>query len=136
VVLLDTCAMIWLFERQPMTAASRQEIQSSAVRNGVLVSPVSAWEIGLLATSRGSGLQFAPSPDAWWADLLRLEGVRLTQLLPDAAIAASYLPGFLHRDPADRLLIATARALDVPIVTRDERILAYAEQGHVRVVAC
>jgi PIN domain nuclease of toxin-antitoxin system len=136
VVLLDTCAMIWLFERQPMTEASREAIQSCAASNAVLVSPVSAWEIGMLATSRRSGIRFAPSPDLWWADMLRLEGVRLTPLLPDAAIAASFLPGSLHRDPADRLLIASARALDVPIVTRDERILAYAGRGHVQVIAC
>ena len=57
-------------------------------------------------------------------------------LEPDVALSASYLPGNLHRDPADRLLIASARVLDVPIVTRDERILAYAEQGHVQVIAC
>jgi PIN domain nuclease of toxin-antitoxin system len=136
VVLLDTCAMIWLFERQPMTEASREAIQSSAANNDVLVSTVSAWELGMLARSRRSSLRFAPSPDVWWADVLRLEGVRLTPLLPTAAIAASFLPGNLHRDPADCLLIATARALDVPVVTRDERILAYAEQGHVRAIAC
>lgn len=57
-------------------------------------------------------------------------------LEPDVALSASYLPGGLHRDPADRLLIATARALDVPIMTRDERILAYAGQGHVQAIAC
>jgi PIN domain nuclease of toxin-antitoxin system len=136
VVLLDTCAMIWLFERQPMSVESRAAVQSAAATGGVLVSPVSAWKIGLLASRQRLRLRFAPSPDVWWLDLLSLEGVRITPLLPDAAIAASFLPGNLHRDPADRLLIATARALDVPIVTRDERILAYADQGHVGVIAC
>jgi PIN domain nuclease of toxin-antitoxin system len=46
------------------------------------------------------------------------------------------LPGPLHNDPADRLLITTARALDIPIVTRDRRILDYARAGAVAAVAC
>jgi PIN domain nuclease of toxin-antitoxin system len=53
-----------------------------------------------------------------------------------AAIAASSLPGRFHRDPADCLLIATAREFGVPLVTRDRRILDYAGQGHVDAIAC
>lgn len=60
----------------------------------------------------------------------------LTPLAPDAAIEAGALPGTLHRDPADRLLIATARDLGVPLVTRDARILAYAAQGHLDAIPC
>ena len=52
------------------------------------------------------------------------------------ALATAELPNPLHDDPADRLLIATARDLDVPLVTRDARILAYAAAGHVRAIAC
>ena len=62
-------------------------------------------------------------------------GVRLTPLTPEIAIESSFLPR-LHSDPADRLLIATARALGAPIVTRDRRILAYARAGFVAAIAC
>ena len=55
---------------------------------------------------------------------------------PEIAIDSSYLPGNLHGDPADRLIIATARQFGVPVVTRDARIRAYAEAGHVRVIPC
>jgi PIN domain nuclease of toxin-antitoxin system len=65
-----------------------------------------------------------------------MPGVRLTPLAPEAAIEAAFLPGPLHRDPADRLLIATARDLGAPLVTRDALILAYARQGHVDVIPC
>jgi PIN domain nuclease of toxin-antitoxin system len=57
-------------------------------------------------------------------------------LTPEAALAASFLPGHLHRDPADRLLIATARYLGVPLITRDEVILTYAASGHLQAIAC
>ena len=135
-VLLDTCASIWLFEQQPMSPASLHAIRAAAGLARVLVSPVSAWEIGLLARRARGTLSFQPSPQGWFSDLLALPGMRVTPLSSTAAIAASYLPGQLHGDPADRLLIATARELDVPIVTRDRRILAYAAQGHVQAIAC
>ena len=135
-VLLDTCASIWLLEQQPMSAASLDAIRDATRSGRVLVSPISAWEIGLLAQRPRRALSFEPSPQAWFSDLLTLPGVRLTPLGHRAAIAASSLPGQLHRDPADRLLIATARELDVPLVTRDRRILAYAAQGHLRAIAC
>ena len=62
--------------------------------------------------------------------------MRLAPLSSKAAIAASCLPGQVHRDPADRLLIATARELGVALVTRDRRILDYAARGHVQAIAC
>jgi PIN domain nuclease of toxin-antitoxin system len=135
-VLLDTCAAIWLFEQQPLSQVSLLAIRSAAGSLGVFVSAVSAWEVGLLARRRRQALSFAPSPQAWFDDLLALPGVRLLPLTHRAAIAAASLPGAFHRDPADCLLVATARELGVPLVTRDRRILDYAEQGHVAAIAC
>lgn len=63
-------------------------------------------------------------------------GFREAEFNAGIAIDASHLPGNMHADPADRLLLATARHLDVPIVTRDARILDYARAGHVQVVPC
>jgi PIN domain nuclease of toxin-antitoxin system len=135
-VLLDTCAAIWVFEQEPLSQGSLVAIRTAAVSSEVFVSPVSAWEVGLLARRRQRALSFQPSAQAWFDDLLALAGVRLIPLTHRAAIAASSLPGNFHRDPADRLLIATARELKVPLVTRDRRILDYAAQGHVDAIAC
>ena len=135
-ILLDTCAIIWMIDDQPMSGRSQAAIREAALYAGVLVSPVSAWEVGLLATRVHRPLTFRPSPAAWFAILLSRPGVALTPLDPGAAIEAAFLPGDLPRDPADRLLVATARHLGVPLVTRDQRMLAYAEQGHVQAIAC
>jgi PIN domain nuclease of toxin-antitoxin system len=135
-VLLDTCAAIWVGNRDRLAPAALQAIRSAAARFELLVSPVTGWEIGLATIRRGNPLILLPTPKAWLADLLALPGVRLTPLEPDVALSASYLPGPLHGDPADRLLIATARELGVPLVTRDRRILDYAAQGHVQAIAC
>ena len=137
VLLLDTCAIVFIAEGQTIDPSARQQIRAASLAGGILVSPVSAWEIGLLA-AKGQ-LTFLLHPNAWFRSFLSNSDVRLTPLTPEIApgdaIESSFLPR-LHSDPADRLLIATARALGVPIVTRDRRILAYAEAGFVAAIAC
>ena len=100
----------------------------------MLVSPVSAWEIGLLVAKGRISLDRPPRH--WFAYFLGLPGVRLVPLTPDAAILSSFLPGGFHNDPADRLLVSTAVVLAATLVTRDARILAYADAGHVAALAC
>ncbi len=135
-VLLDTSAAIWLANGDAMSAHSLAAIRAAGARGEVFVSPVSAWEVGLLAASRTRPVAFDPDPQAWFANLLAVPGVTLTPLTPEAAIESSFLPGRLHGDPADRLLVATARRLNVPLVTRDRRLRRYAKAGHVRILTC
>lgn len=138
-VLLDTCAAIWLMNRGRMLQAALAAIMQAGRGRGVFVSPVSAWEIGMLSkgrSGRGDGVQFLPDPKTWFAKLMSAPRIRAAPLRPEIAIEASFLPGELHADPADRLLIATARHLGAPIVTRDSRIIAYGYSGHVGVIAC
>jgi PIN domain nuclease of toxin-antitoxin system len=136
-VLLDTCAVIWLANGEPMAAPALSAITAAALADGVFVSPISAWEIGLLSrTDRGRGLVFLPDPQTWVARFMAGPSIRLAALSPQIAVSASHLPQSLHGDPADRLLIATARDRDLPIVTRDSRIIAYGQTGQVSVIPC
>jgi PIN domain nuclease of toxin-antitoxin system len=134
VLLLDTCAVIFIAENQTITPSARQQVRAASLAGGVLVSPISAWEIGLLA-AKGQ-LTFLLHPNAWFRSFMSNPGVRLTPLTPEIAIESSYLPQLLHSDPADRMLIATARALQIPIMTRDRRILGYAQAGLVGAIVC
>src|ERR1700754_2994363 len=111
-ILLDTCAAIWLANGDAMSNRSMAAIRSAATRGDVLVSPVSAWEVGLLAAKRG--IIFQPSPRDWFSAFLARPGIRLVALTAEAAIDSSFLPGTVHGDPADRLLIAQARHIQVP----------------------
>jgi PIN domain nuclease of toxin-antitoxin system len=135
-VLLDTCAAVWLANGDPMSVASLAAIREAGRRGEVYVSPVSAWEVGLLAANATNPVTFEPDPKEWFAALLALPGIDLTPLTPEAAIESSFLPGRLPADPADRLLVATARRLNVPLVTRDRRLRRYGKSGHVRIIAC
>ncbi len=134
-LLLDTCAIIWTVEGQEMSKESLEAVQhANAAGVPVLVSPISAWERGMLV-ARGR-IASPLEPKAWFARLLDRPEVELADLTPDIPTDASFLPGLPHNDPADRILIATARAHDLTLVTRDRNILTYAGAGHVRALAC
>lgn len=137
-VLLDTRAAIWFFDGT-LDPAVAELLILAGQEDGIYVSPVSAWEIGLLARPRGERpprMTFEPSPERWFEMLLAKPIVREAPLTASIAISSSFLPGSLHDDPADRLLIATARTLNMPFVTRDQRILDYGAANHMKVIPC
>lgn len=133
-LLLDTCAIIYLANDLPMERRSRSILSRATSRGEILVSPMSAWEIGLLATKRRT--QFLPDAKTWFSDFVASSAITIVPLTSETLINSWSLPGPLHKDPADRIIIATARALVASIVTRDERILDYAAKGHVQAVVC
>lgn len=138
-VLLDTCAVIWLANGERIAEPAMAAIIGAQAAAAIFVSPISAWEVGLLSkprSGRTGAVRFLPDPKAWFDALMSGPGIRAAPFTPEIAIDASFLPGDLHGDPGDRLLISTARYLDVPIVTRDRRIVAYAGAGHAEVIVC
>jgi PIN domain nuclease of toxin-antitoxin system len=134
-LLLDTCAIIWIALNEPIRPEAVAAMEAALAANEkVRVSPISAWELGLLS-ARGR-LAAARSPLSIFSEVIATAGVRVEALSPEVLIESSFLPGLLHRDPADRILIATARTLDLTLMTRDRTILDYAREGHVRALAC
>lgn len=73
---------------------------------------------------------------SWFEQVVTRSGARLADLCPKVLIASTELPDDLHRDPADRIIIATAREYGLRVVTRDRKILDYANKGHVMAVEC
>ncbi len=134
-ILLDTCAVLWLGNGDNITPAARERLNRSYAENTpVYVSPFSAWEIGNLVSL--NRLRLSQPPEKWFENFRRIGNVELAALTPDVLVASSFLPEIQHKDPADRILIATARALGLTIITRDQKILDYAEQGHVNALRC
>ena len=131
-LLLDTHVWLWYAEgvADRLRPASIRKLEEARQGDGLLVSAISVWEIGMHA-ARGR-IQLAVPLRDWVERALAAPGIRLAPL--DAAVAAesTLLPGEPQGDPADRFLIATARTHDVALATRDAGILAYAKQGFVR----
>jgi PIN domain nuclease of toxin-antitoxin system len=134
-LLLDTHAAIWISRDEPLAEAAAARINEAKDAGGpVYVSPITAWEVGLLVARRR--LTLLMTPQRWFARLLSVPGIQLAEMPPEILIAASFLPGSLPRDPADRILAATARDIGATLVTRDRALLQYGEQGYVSVLSC
>lgn len=107
--------------------STRQLIDSCWHAGGrILLSAVSAWEIALLV--QATRLDLGMSSEAWVERFLDEPGVEAVPLDHHAALRSSRLHDLEHRDPADRLLIATAIELACPLVTYDERIVRFAHR--------
>lgn len=134
-LLLDTHAAIWITEDQSLASIAVEAIDA-AYRAGstIFVSAITAWEVGLLVSR--NRLSLVAKPERWFQQLLAIPGVQLAELSPDVLIASSFLPGKPPRDPADRIILATARDLGATLITRDRLLLKYGEDGQVSAIPC
>jgi PIN domain nuclease of toxin-antitoxin system len=120
-ILLDTCALLWLaFEPARLSPAAREAIASAG--DGVFVSAISAWEIAW--KHRHGGLRLELDPARWFPLALENHALREVPLTAAIALRMAALPP-IHRDPADRFLIATAQELRLRLVTPDPLIRQY-----------
>jgi PIN domain nuclease of toxin-antitoxin system len=134
-LLLDTCALIWIAEDATISEPATDALNKSYLsEQPVYVSPISAWEVGMLI-SRGR-LACLMKPELWFRRLLGAPGLQLAEMSPDLLITSSFLPGTPPRDPADRIIAATVREFGYRLVTRDRSLLDYAEQGHIQALVC
>jgi PIN domain nuclease of toxin-antitoxin system len=128
-LLVDTHTLIWMMEEAPALGPQAIEALNKAGReNRIAVSAITPWEIGLLV-SKGR-LKLGSDVMKWINDALARPGVRLAPLEPEIAVASTRLPWEAHGDPADRILVATARHLGATLVTADSALLEFARQGH------
>lgn len=133
-LVLDTHVWLWVVEgnQRELSPLAVEEIDDASRRGEILVSAISVWEVGMLEAKGRISLS-RPVED-WVRSALRAPGVRLLPLNPEIAIESTRLPGSAHGDPADRMLIASARVLGGRLATRDRTILEYAGGGHVSVL--
>ncbi|MBI2236776.1 MAG: type II toxin-antitoxin system VapC family toxin [Magnetospirillum sp.] len=129
-LVLDTHVWIWLLAGDAQLSLPVRHAIAAAARTGdVVVAAITAWEVAMLA-ARGRIAFTGTALDVIRAGLAQ-PGLGLAPLSPEIAVEATMLPGEFHRDPADRMIVATARVLGGAVVTRDENILRYGAGGHV-----
>ena len=129
-VLLDTHVLIWLAEgRSELPRSSRKLIDKAASDVGLAVSAISFWEVAMLF-DRGRISLSLPLKD-WRRKVVTASGIIETPVTGEVGIEAVQLPGRLHGDPADRLLVATTRLNGWRLATRDKRLLDYGAAGHL-----
>jgi len=130
VIVLDTHALVWWADDpDKLSKKSTELIKEESVRGTVVVSAISLWEIALLIKSKR--LVLSVDLTTWVDRIERSWSVKIIPIDANIAIKSVNLPEGLHQDPADRMIIATARELEAKLVTKDRKILGY---SHVRAV--
>ncbi|WP_306252303.1 type II toxin-antitoxin system VapC family toxin [Parvularcula sp. IMCC14364] len=134
-VLLDTCALIWLANKEAVEIKALDVIAEAwEAKLPVCVSPISAWEIGMLH-SKGK-LPSTLEPKEWLRQFIAQAKFSWVEMSWELLVTSSSLPGNINGDPADRIIAATARQNGYMLITRDRNLLNYAKQGYLLATKC
>ena len=126
--LLDTHAWVWwVTEDRRLSAAARRTIERSQVRGDLSLSLISVWEVAKKVEK--AQLVLDRPIDQWIELAVARPGLHLVELTSPILVESCRLPPPFHGDPADQLIVATARDRHATIITKDEKIRAY---PHVR----
>ena len=120
---LDTHIWVWYVGRSARLRENQRRYIDANLSSGVGVNIISCWEVAKLVQL--GRLQLPRPVDEWIERALRLPGFQLVNLTTRIVVEATRLPGRFHRDPADQLIVATARMHSLVLVTEDELILNY-----------
>jgi PIN domain nuclease of toxin-antitoxin system len=122
-IVLDTHIWVWWIHDDPQLTQQQKAWIQEHEDQGLGVSAISCWEVAKLVEYHRLTLS---CPIAEWFDqALAYPGIQLLNLTPRIAVESTQLPGTFHRDPADQIIVATARVYDRPLLTADDKILRY-----------
>lgn len=122
-ILLDTHVWVWwVNESSILTPAIRRTIQERQ-EDGLGVSIISCWEVAKLVERER--LRLTMPVEQWIDQALAYPGVEMLELTPRIVVESTQLPGRFHRDPADQMIVATARVYDTLLLTADSKLLEY-----------
>ena len=122
-IVLDTHIWVWWVHGDEHLNKQQTDWLQENEEQGLGVSIISCWEVAKLVEYNRLTL---PCPVAEWLDqALGYPGISLLELTPRIVVDSTHLPKGFHKDPADQLIVATARILDCPLLTADVKILSY-----------
>jgi len=123
-IVLDTHTWIWWVSNpDSLSAKARGAIDKALDKGAVHISAISAWEVAMLE-KRGR-LKLTMSVRDWIAKSEMLPSLQFVPISTNIAVASVELPGEFHDDPADRIIVATARSMNAVLITKDDKILKY-----------
>ncbi|CAN2039643.1 PIN domain-containing protein [Candidatus Magnetomoraceae bacterium gMMP-15] len=128
-ILLDTHAWWWAISEPENLSAPAQQLISDTPSGQHCISSISLWEFAMMA-QRGR-IQLTITPQEWLSFALGMANTQVLPLSADIALDSCNLPGEFHKDPADRLIVATARISHLTLVTKDRKIRDY---KHVKTI--
>lgn len=134
-ILLDTHVLLWLINGDSELPLDTRNLIKEACKESLLyISAISFWEIALLESK--SRIYLSMPMNLWAEKVLSLLYVKVIDLNYTIAIESCRLPGQFHGDPADRIIVATSRLMNLPLLTRDQKILKYSSLSLVESIKC
>ncbi len=122
-IVLDTHVWVWWVHGDERLTQAQVDVIEANETDVVGISCISCWEAAKLVEYKRLVL---PCPLAeWFEKALSYPGIRLLELSSEIAVESTKLPGEFHRDPADQIIVATARVHGCPLVTSDRRLIEY-----------
>lgn len=122
-ILLDTHVWWWsLTEPENLSQKAIETIAQTKTAHRAIAS-ISIWELAMMAAKKRIELQVSISK--WFSKAIDESGISVIELSPEIAVESCRLPGDFHKDPADRIIVATARVHNYRLLTKDQKILDY-----------
>lgn len=132
-LLLDTHAWIWFIQgSDKIKHTAIKAIEASSQSRTLYVAAISQWELAMLIEK--SRIVLNEPALGWIHKAIEMLHIKILPLSAEIALESTQLPGDFHGDPADRMIVATARVHQLSIVTRDSKILNYAKNMHVKAI--
>ena len=122
-LLLDTQTWIWAISAEKQLSAKAKKLIKKTPANQRAIASISIWEFAMLC-SRGS-IHVKVTPEQWLDNAVHKTGIQVFDLSAQVALESCNLPGKFHKDPADRIIVATARIHNMNLVTKDQKIIDY-----------
>lgn len=132
-VLLDTHVWIWLVNGDStLSTLAKKAIAAAAQNEALFISVFSVWEVAMLQAK--NKITLSKSCLEWVRTALVQAGIQLMDFSPEVAVESCHLPGDFHGDPADRIIMATAKLEALTLITRDQKILEYSKKKHIATI--
>jgi len=130
-IVLDTHVLLWWVNGSDLLSRAADKAIRKTLSRGseIIVSTISAWEVSMLIEK--DRLVLSMEVESWFDEVTQIDGIRFLPVDNEIAIKSTTLPGEFHKDPADRMIVATARKLAVPLITADQKIKNY---KHVKTI--
>lgn len=123
-IVLDTHIWLWWISNpEKLTSRAATAIEKAIEQNGIVISAFSTWEIAMLVNK--GRLDLSIDSRDWVRKTEGLPFVRFAAVDNTIALRSTSLPGAFHPDPADRIIVATAMTMGLPLVSKDEKIISY-----------
>ena len=130
-VILDTHVLLWsLLKPEELTEETKSKVEQAQKNQNLLVSAISLWEIAMLSHKKRIHI-FEPIKN-FLSSIEEMSGINICEISAEVAAESVLLQNNFHGDPADRIIVSTARVYSATLLTRDKQILQWSEYGSIK----